>query len=399
MKPRRQIIGPVILPLLVAGLLAQAVVYLMRVTMTYEVLGQGMGAQIVGLLSAVFSLLPVFLTVQIGRFNDRGYASWATVMGSAALLSGVLILWLLPVNLPTLLVATAVLGIGQTLFVSSLQLVAMSSSSRVHRDAILGNYMVAMSLGQAIGPLFLGLGGWVYPLAAVGAVVTLIAALVLLRVVPGRQRKRVVDKIPLSRIAATRGLPWIILTGAICVTAMDLLLAFLPVLGEARGLAPATIGLLLSLRAIAAMVSRLLFGRAVRLLGRMRLMLGSVALSGAGLLAMALPLPSWALGAALFVTGFGLGIALTSTIALTVQIAPPAVRGTALSLRLTANRMSQFALPLLAGLLVAPLGVGGIFVLTGAALLAAPLSRPRGLLVSGPAREVAHLQRSGGDKL
>jgi predicted MFS family arabinose efflux permease len=263
-----------------------------------------------------------------------------------------------------------------------LQLIAMISSSRAHRDGILGNYMVAMSLGQAIGPLFLGLGDLIFPLAAAGAVLTLIASL-LLRAVPVRRRARAAEKIPLSRIAKTRGLPWIILTGAICVTALDLMLAFLPVLGEARGVAPATIGLLLSLRAAASMVSRVLFGRAVRLFGRMRLMLGSVAIAGAGLLALALPLPVWGMGLALFAAGFGLGIALTSTIALTAEIAPSGVRGTALSLRLTANRIAQFGLPLMAGLVVAPMGAGGIFALTGAALLVAILSRPRSLPLSG----------------
>lgn len=382
MKPRRQIIRPVILPLMAAGLLAQAFVHLLRISATYEALGQGMGAGVVGLLSAVFSLLPVFLTVQIGRFNDRGHAAWAAVIGAGALLAGAVILWVVPASLVSLLLATAVLGVGQTLFVSSLQLVAMVSSTRAHRDSILGNYMVAMSLGQALGPLMLGLGDWVLLVATAGGVATLAAALFLLSAVPARRRKGEAQKIPLAQIARTRGLTWIIVTGALCVTALDLLLAFLPVLGEARGLAPATIGLLLSLRAISSMASRALFGRAVRLLGRMRLTLAAVALAGSGLLGLALPLPVWTLGLATCATGFGLGIALTSTIALTMQITPVGVQGTALSLRLTANRLAQFVVPLLAGLIVAPLGVGGIFTLTGAALLAAPLSSPRKLAVS-----------------
>ncbi len=383
MKPRRQILTPVILPLLFAGLLTQAIVPLLRVSITYEALGQGMGAQVIGLLSAVFSLLPVFFMVSIGRFNDRGMAAHATIIGAFCVLAGCLMLWLLPATLTSLLLTTAVLGMGQTLSVSSLQLIASISSSRAHRDSILGNYMVAMSLGQAIGPLFVGLTAWIYPICTLAALMTLSAAFVLLRVVPRRRVDSTIDRIPLAHIAQTRGLPWIILTGAICVTALDLLLAFMPLLGEARGLTPATVGLMLSLRAIASMLSRLIFGQAVRRLGRMRLMLGSVMLAAAGLLVMAVPLPVGILGAALFAAGFGLGIALTSTIALTMQIAPKAARGTALSLRLTANRMAQFAMPLLAGLVVAPLGAGGIFALTGVALLVAPLARPRGLPLSG----------------
>ena len=183
----------------------------------------------------------------------------------------------------------------------------------------------------------------------------------------------------MRQIAATRGLPWIVLTGSICVTAQDLLLAFMPVLGEERGIAPATIGFLLSLRAIASMLSRLAFSSAVQAVGRLRLMLGSAVVGGAGLLLLALPLPVWALALALVVAGFGIGIALTSSIAMTLEIAPPAARGTALSLRLTANRISQFAVPLLAGFVVAPMGAAGIFGLTGAALIGATVVHPRGL--------------------
>ena len=120
----------------------------------------------------------------------------------------------------------------------------------MHRDAILGNYMVAMALGQAIGPLFVGLpmeGSWVLVIPVVGAVCLLVAAVALLRVVPLRKRNGNGNAIPLRQIALTRGLPWIVLTGSVCVTAQDLLLAFMPVLGEERGIAPAAIGLLLSL--------------------------------------------------------------------------------------------------------------------------------------------------------
>ena len=380
--PRRQILSPVVFPLLCGGLLIHAVVPLARIVTTYRALDLGLGAQFIGLLSAVFALLPVFLAVAIGRFNDRGAVARATVAGGLSVLLGCAMLWLLPPSLPILLVSTAILGVGQTLCLSSMQMIASTSSSRMHRDAILGNYMVAMALGQAIGPLFVGLpmdGSWVLVIPVVGAACLLVAAFTLLRVVPLRKRNGNGNTIPLRQIALTRGLPWIVLTGSVCVTAQDLLLAFMPVLGEERGIAPAAIGLLLSLRAVASMISRLIFSRAVRWVGRLRLMLASAVFGGAGLLLLALPLPLWAIALSLVVAGFGLGVALTSSIGMTLEIAPPAARGTALSLRLTANRISQFAVPLLAGFIVAPMGAAGIFGLTGVALMGAIIVRPRGL--------------------
>ena len=64
--PRRQVLVPVIIPLLVGGLLIQSVVPLARIVTTYRALDLGLGVQFIGLLSAVFALLPVFFTVQSG---------------------------------------------------------------------------------------------------------------------------------------------------------------------------------------------------------------------------------------------------------------------------------------------------------------------------------------------
>lgn len=79
-------------------------------------------------------------------------------------------------------------------------------------------------------------------------------------------------------------------------------------------------------------------------------------------------------------TGFGLGITLTSSVALTKSIAPPRARGTALSMRMTAIRLAQFAIALAAGLAVTPLGAGGTFALSGKVILGALIARPRNLL-------------------
>ena len=242
--------------------------------------------------------------------------------------------------------------------------------------------MLVLSLGQAIGPLALGLSSDRDLLLAVTAGfagLLVLAGTALLRVAPRPKLQTGSDAIPLRRIAATPGLPWIVVIGSLCVAAQDLLLAFLPILGAERGVPPVFIGALLSIRAVAAMASRALFGLSVHYFGRLRLMLLAAGLAGIALLSLALPLPFWAITVALAGTGFGLGITLTSSVSLTMTIAPPAARGTALSLRLTANRLAQFGLPLISGLVVASLGAGGVFALSGAAILGAALARPAGL--------------------
>lgn len=376
---RKQILTPALAPLLACGFLVQSLVPMLRIMTTYQVLEHDLGAKTVGLVSAVFALLPMLLAIQIGRLNDRGGVGPALVTGSAATVLAALVLWLAPAGLATFLVGNAILGIGQTLVLSALQLVASRVSSRSHRDAVLGNYMVAISTGQAIGPLVIGLADGRYALVTAFAtsVLLLVASGLLYRRAPRTPRSAHSSRVPLSQIVAMPGLWWVILLGSVCVAAQDLILAFLPLLGIDRGLSQIQVGILLSIRAMAAIASRLLFGQAVRHLGRMRLTLLSALLSGLGMLTFVLDLPLWALALSIAAAGFGLGITLTSSVALTMMIAPVAVRGTALSLRLTANRLAQFSIPLAAGAVVAPLGAAGVFGLCGATLLGVLAGRPR----------------------
>lgn len=378
MSARRQILIPVVLPIMAAGLLVQSTIPLARILTTYAALDLGFGSQVVGMLSAAFAILPIFLTVTLGRVNDRGGAATSALAGSITVMAGCVALWVVPPSLASLLIATTTLGIGQTLVLASMQLMISRSSSRMHRDAMLGNYMVAISLGQAVGPLFVGSGaGFVVPV--IGSLLLVMAVAGLLRLQPKRRQRARAAEIPLSQIAATRGLPWLIVLGSICVASQDLILAFLPVLGAERGISPALIGILLSVRAMAAMLSRVVFSRMVRRFGRMSVTVCSSAAGGIGLLALGFKLPVWVLALGLAVTGFGVGMALISTVALTLVIAPPRARGTALSLRLTANRIAQFTIPLVTGLVIAPLGAAGVLAAAGAALTCAAVSAPRGI--------------------
>jgi MFS family permease len=247
---------------------------------------------------------------------------------------------------------------------------------------LLGNFMLAVSLGLAVGPLFIGLPverRSLFAIAALGALGLVAVAFRLASDRRGRRTFQGAATAPLREIGRTRGLVWVILIGSICVAAQDLVATFLPVLGAERGISPGTIGMMLSGQALAAMASRGIFGRAVKRVGRMPLMLASAGLAGCALLGLMLPLPVAALALVVALYGFGVAIAITGSLALTVEISPRAGRATALSLRLSSMRLTQFLIPFLASLLVAPLGVAGVFGVSGAVLLVATVTHPRNL--------------------
>ena len=65
-----------------------------------------------------------------------------------------------------------------------------------------------------------------------------------------------------------------------------------------------------------------------------------------------------------------MGIASTLTLSGVMYLAPPEVCGTALTLRMTGNRIGQIVFPTLAGLLAATTGVAGILLAIGVGLAA-----------------------------
>lgn len=384
---QKQILGPIILPMLISGFLVQALVSLLRIETSYRAMAEGHGAGVIGQIAAVFALLPVLFALSIGRQNDRGRLREIVAAGAAGVTVAAVLLAAIPSGLAVLFASNGILGISQTLLLFGLQVATSRSSSRAHRDVVLGNYMVALSLGQAAGPLMIGLNEWpeMFRVSVAAMAIALFATvLVLVRHLPSRPPVGLRPERSLRAITSTRGLRWLIALGAACVAAQDLLLAYLPVFGQDTGLSSVAVGMLLSLRAIGAIVSRLLYGRASRWLGRMRLTVLSAALGGTGLLALGIPaIPAWAVAMAMSATGFGLGLALTCSVALTIAIAPPDARGAALSIRMTAIRLAQVIIPATAGIAVAFLGSGGTFALSGAVILGAAAARPGGVTLHG----------------
>ncbi len=140
------------------------------------------------------------------------------------------------------------------------------------------------------------------------------------------------------------------------LSATDILTAYLPVVGEHRSIAPATVGLLLSLRAAATIACRLVMTPLLRLLGRRALLTGSCLIAGLLCAAVALPVPVPVLAAVLAVLGFCLGVGQPLSMTTVVRAAPDAARSTALALRLTGNRLGQVAAPAGAGLIAGAVG-------------------------------------------
>jgi MFS family permease len=140
------------------------------------------------------------------------------------------------------------------------------------------------------------------------------------------------------------------------------------VLGTERQIDSNHIGLLLTVRSAAALVSRAFYARVVPVIGRMPLTLASMLGSATGFLMLAIPLPLAAIYIVIAALGFAMGVASTLTISSVVHLAPAHAHGTALTLRMTGNRIGQIVFPALAGVLAAATGAAGILLAVGCGL-------------------------------
>jgi MFS family permease len=367
--------------------LAQAALYLARPVTSYRALALGADPRAVGLITAAFALVPLVVALPLGRAADRWRPGYL-LAGGIALASVACALLGLAGTLPGLALASAVLGLGHlALTLAGQSLIALQSADALH-DRDFGLYAAAASLGQLIGPALAGLalasaGGSLEDATTLGF---LVAAGLMALALPSSFRAEVGGRadrpqehgarrrLRAGQLISARGVPAGMFASLAILATVDVLTAYLPVLGERRGIGPGVVGALLSLRAATSILSRVLIPRMVGLLGRVRLLAASTA--GSALLTAALPLSgsTLVLAVLLATAGFFLGIGQPLTMSMVVHAVPEAARGTALAIRLTGNRFGQVATPAAAGLVAGAAGVSAAFWLLGGLLGLAALA-------------------------
>jgi MFS family permease len=378
-----------LVPVLINATLLQTIVSIVRVTTSYRTVELALSEVWLGVISAAFALFPIGLAVWVGRYIDRGHDAHAAWLGSALFAVACGGFALFP-SAVALLVCTAMLGIGHLFLMAAQQMLCVRAGGPHGLDRVFGNYMVAGAIGQGIGPLIVGWAGGAATLPPTGFLFVLAfatAAVTMLITFTIRPQQRAAQPakdealLPLKSLLRVPGLNAVILAGVLIVTAQDLVVIYLPILGAERAIDVNVIGILLTVRAIFSMVSRVFYARMVTAFGRYPLMVGSTFGGGLSFAALALPMPLWAMYLAMAVMGVALGIATTLSVTTVVDRTPPAARGTANSLRIMGNRIGQVSLPFGAGLLAAAAGVAGILVMIALSLTASALgvhfSRPK----------------------
>jgi MFS family permease len=289
-------------------------------------------------------------------------------------------------SLPGLAVGHALLGLGQMMAVVGAHTMLAHRGPLSRRAFRIGLYTSAASLGHAAGPAWVGItiGERVTPegsaLALLGAsVAAAVAAIAIALVKPERtsaggghagetgERRR-------ASVGETIRLPGMVpalTAGIVALTAVDLLVAYLPAYGEERSITPQMIGFALAVLALAQMVSRLVLDRLLNRFGHAATLVASVLLAGLVIPALIAPINEPVLLVIMTIAGLGLGLAQPLTLVWVALATPPGSRGLAMGVRMGGNRLGQLLIPVAVGATAGQLGVGAIFATTAAMLAAA----------------------------
>ncbi|NUS35854.1 MAG: MFS transporter [Pseudarthrobacter sp.] len=375
--------------LMVHSALIQAVTFLVRPAATYRALELDVPGFALGLLAASYAVFPLLLAVPTGGLVDRLGERRLMAIGSAVVLacSAFLLLW--GSSITALVIGTALLGAGQMACVVGQQAVVANNAASSRMDSAFGYLTFAASLGQALGPLAISLVGGasvrpdtqaIFLLSVVMGLVLFATTFLVSPHISGGKKKAVAAAGKGSAVSLLKapGVARALATSATVLAVVDLTVVYLPALGADRGLTAATVGAMLTVRAVFSMVSRLLLGRVSRKIGRMRLLVVSLVLSTVALAVAAVPMPAWLLFGVMAVLGLGLGIGQPLTMSWLSAQAPAGQRGRALALRLAGNRVGQVVLPSAIGGVAAGLGAGGVF-LASAAVVGGTLLLLRGV--------------------
>jgi MFS family permease len=358
------------------------------VTLTFSMLyvlvplaGVDLGASpvTVGLLVSSGHVLPMLLAMRLGRLADQIGARRILTFGAIGALLMPLAFVVTP-GLPSLALTQLVSGLFHVcLAIASQSLVASLGHDRTH-ERNFAWYMTFLSVGQLGGPVAAGVlvDTYGYQVAFASLMVTSTIALILVGLI---RRLAIVDIAPagdrsthgtghIRRIGSNVGVQLAVLGSCGVLTAIAVRQAFMPVYLLENAFSATSIGVLLSLRALAAVAVRPMMPRIIRLLGgRARALVVMVVLVALGVGALGFTTSFVVLAGLSLLAGIGTGIGMPLSIVTIASHVEPHERATALALRLTVNRGAQLVTPFLIGAAIGLLGYGASFFITGGLLI------------------------------
>ena len=342
-----------------------------RMTASLSALANHASTFTVGVIMALFALVPMLIGVRAGRWLDAVGPWRPTLTGALLILGGALLPAIFPyatADVAPLLVAAAMIGTGQMLTMVSVQQVVGERADPTRRAAAFSWLALGASVSGFTGPVLSGLLIDRFGHRATFGVMAIVALLALAMIwvnrdlLPARDR-RVSGPEPLHPLELLKHteLRHVLIATALVSMSWDLQTFVIPVHGTRVGLSASEIGFVLGSFALATFTIRLAMPWLSHRFTEWQVL--TYTLFSATLAFGLFPLFSSLvpLIAVAYLLGLGLGAAQPNVMSLVHSRSPQGRVGEALGLRSTIIHSSQVVLPLVFGAFGSVLGVGAMF--------------------------------------
>lgn len=387
---------PLVKPMWIAMLLVVVNMLGMRgskITVSLMSLNLGASQFMVGVIVALYSLLPMFLGLYAGKLTDRMGVRLPIIFGSTGIALGLAIPGFFP-SLPALFVSAAAIGAAHIFYNVSIQNAIGLMSPKDERARNFSNFAMMMSISGFLGPLVSGvlidsfghaktyLCLMLGPLTGVAIMLALpkFAAEIRGSSGDGKAKGGEDEGIKLTGfgLLGNKPLRRVIVMSGVLMTALDLLHFYMPIYGHSIGLSASKIGMIMAAFSAAAFVVRVWMPDIVKRFGEHRVL--TFALGMAAVTYLIIP---WVTSVPLlmmitFTLGLGMGCGQPLIMMMIYNRAPEGQSGEALGLRQTINHFTHMAVPLAFGAIGSAFGVWPVFVTNSLMLLSSGwLSRRR----------------------
>ncbi|MCE9680917.1 MFS transporter [Halomonas alkalisoli] len=339
----------------------------------------GASPSLVGVILSAPYLLPLMFAIPLGGIVTRIGPQKVFFIGAIGMMIGPWMSLLAP-TFGGLLATQITIGLAHVVMVIAAQSVVAGLGRGRALERYFGWYTMCLSGGQLIGPLLAGRMidtlsmGWVF--ATIGAIPAIGLVSSCFFVGNARHghttpRSLLGYRAQASLLRDNIGVQMSIAVTVAVLFALGAHAAFLPVYLEELTFSATLIGVLVSLRAMSAMLIRPIMPQLIQALGgRARTMITSVAAVAMGLMWTGMTGSVVVLAILAILVGLGSGISQPLSMVILAEHVQPEQRSSALGMRLMGNRGAQVLAPLVLGVMAELVGFTLTFLLAGAALLA-----------------------------
>lgn len=346
-----------------------------RMTTSLFALSLGASAFAVGVLVALFALLPMLLAVSAGRLIDRVGPRPPLLAALAVLAVATALPFAFP-HLATLYVSSTIVGTAFMYAHIAMNSVFGAYGTPEERAVNFSWLALAFSLSNTIGPLVAGTAIDTLGFAAALLLLALFPAIAFVLLWLNRQPLPRPDRGPhqerregILDLVRVPGLYQVFLVSAMLAMGWDLYTFLIPLYGTQLGLGAATIGGILSTFALATFAVRLIMPWLVKRVPSRMVIIGALGVSGFAYLLFPFATSAPLLMALSFLLGLGLGCAQPVIMSRLYEVAPPGRQGEVVGVRTLLLNGSHTLIPVASGALSAAAGMSPAFWLIAALLL------------------------------